>query len=101
MLGHSGVELLDALRPEGSYRKVIEFLSANGSDGAVVLVGHEPDLGKLAGTLVFGAPSALALKKAGACAIQFDGEIRAGAGSLSWFLPPKMLRRFAGRKRHA
>jgi len=64
----------------------------------IALVGHEPDLGKLAGTLLFGAPSAVALKKAGACAIDFEGAIRPGSGRLCWFLTPRMLRRLARRK---
>ena len=64
----------------------------------VALVGHEPDLGKLAGTLVFGAPSALPLKKAGACAIQFEGAARPGAGRMVWLLTPRLLRRQAGKR---
>src|SRR5437762_3410272 len=60
--------------------------------GCHALVGHEPDLGKLAGSLVFGAPRALPLKKAGACAIDFAGPVEAGAGQLAWFMSPKQLR---------
>ena len=88
----------DDLAPGGSLRSLIEALSADEADGAVVLVGHEPDLGKLAGTLIFGAPAHLPLKKAGACGIRFEEGARAGAGQLAWFLPPKVLRRLG---RHA
>jgi phosphohistidine phosphatase len=90
------IEKLDALAPGGSYRTILQRLASAGANDAIVLVGHEPDLGKLAGVLVFGAPaSSLPLKKAGACSIVFDGEVRAGAGRLHWFLTPRVLRRIA------
>jgi phosphohistidine phosphatase len=92
------VESLDALAPGGGYRKILDHLALVPSDETVVLVGHEPSLGKLAGMLLFGAPAALPLKKAGACAIRFEGPPQAGHGELVWFMPPRALRRLAGRK---
>ncbi len=89
--------VLGALAPGQGYRRVIEWLHAQDSEASVVLVGHEPDLGKLAGVLLFGAPAALPFKKAGACQVSFVGEVAAGAGRLKWFLPPKELRRLAKR----
>jgi phosphohistidine phosphatase len=97
-LDDAKVETLDDLRPGGSLRKVIDWIAADPKIATAVLVGHEPDLGKLAGTLLFGAPSALPLKKAGACAIDFEDIIRPGGGRLAWFLTPKMLRRMAKKK---
>ena len=92
------IELLDALAPGGSYRQIMTRLAAAASGGSVVLVGHEPDLGKLAGMLLFGAPArSLPLKKAGACVIDFTGPVEAGAGHLHAFLPPRALRRLAHR----
>lgn len=93
------IETLEALRPGGSYREVVERLRKFAASDSVFLVGHEPDLGKLAGTLVFGAPSSsLPLKKAGACVVHFDGRPEPGHGRLHLFLPPKVLRRIAGKK---
>jgi phosphohistidine phosphatase len=89
----AAVETLDALGPAGSRAGILEFLAAHAAVRSVVLVGHEPDLGELAGALLFGSPSHLPIKKAGACAIAFDAEVRAGAGALHWFLPAKMLAR--------
>ena len=91
-------ETLDALAPGGSFRKTLAALAPLTDAEVVVLVGHEPDLGKLAGVLLFGAPSALPLKKAGACAIECDGEPQPGRGVLRWFAPPRLLRRVAGKK---
>ena len=87
------VQTVDALRPRGSWREILERLQQHrGAGGTLVLVGHEPDLGKLAGTLVFGAPRALPLKKAGACAIDFEGTLEAGKGQIAWLMTPKLLR---------
>lgn len=88
---------LDALAPGGSWRQTVAALAALDPEAHVALVGHEPDLGKLAGILVFGAPASLAIKKAGACAIEFDDGPVPGSGRLRWFLPPRLLRRLAGR----
>jgi phosphohistidine phosphatase len=97
MEGMPEVKTLDALAPGGSYRAILQALAEHGPEEVLVLVGHEPDLGKLAGTLLFGAPTSLPLKKAGACDVEFNGRVEAGAGQLRWFLPPKVLRRI-GRK---
>ncbi len=97
----SGVpcKVLEALRPAGSHRAIVEFLAAlRPADNVVALVGHEPDLGRLAGVLVFGTPMAIALKKAGACAIDFEARVKLGAGSMRWMLTPRLLRRLAGKR---
>jgi phosphohistidine phosphatase SixA len=58
----------------------------------VALVGHEPNLGELAAQLI-GARSPLEFKKGGICRIDFDVLPPKGAGTLRWFLTPKMLRK--------
>lgn len=88
---------LASLAPGGSWRETLQALAHEPADGVVVLVGHEPDLGQLAGVLLFGEPAELALKKAGACSIDAEAP-EAGAGRLRWLLPPSTLRRLA-RKR--
>ena len=91
---------LASLEPGGSWRETLGSLAHAEPGGTVALVGHEPDLGKFAGVLLFGAPAALALKKAGACSIEFDEAPRAGSGRLRWFLPPRALRRFSRSRSH-
>jgi phosphohistidine phosphatase len=95
------VERFDGLAPGHSFRAVLQRLTELGPDEVVALVGHEPDLGKLAGVLLFGAPASLPLKKAGACVISFTDVAASGAGKLEWFLPPKALRRHVRRARKA
>ena len=97
----TGWEPLESLVPGGSWRRTLTALESLPADGVVALVGHEPDLGKLAGVLLFGAPRALPLKKAGACSIDFETKAVAGAGELRWFLPPRVLRHLARRRSEA
>jgi phosphohistidine phosphatase len=99
-LGVVTVETLDALSAGRAPRGVFLALSKLQPDQTVVLVGHEPDLGMLAAVML-GTQTALPLKKAGACAIQFDDGPRPGGGELLWHLPPRLLRRLGGRKKGA
>jgi phosphohistidine phosphatase len=94
-------EILDALAPGGSARAVLARLGELGVGGVVALVGHEPGLGRLAGSLAFGPDVDVPLRKAGACAMDFDGVPQRGAGELRWLLPPKVLRRLGGKRRRA
>ena len=91
-----------ALASGGSQRALLEQLAAAAADaplGTIVLVGHEPDLGRLAGSLLFDSPGALPLKKAGACALSFDGAPQKQRGDLDWFLSPRLLRALGARTR--
>jgi len=93
-----------ALAPGGSTRSLLERLSTTAAgeknDGLVViLVGHEPDLGQVVAELLVGVTGALPLKKAGACAVSFEVVPRRHAGTLEWFVPPRLLRRIARRRK--
>lgn len=60
----------------------------------VLLVGHMPDLGELAGWLAWGRPEAtLTLRTGGLCRLSTPDRPSAGSGDLRWLLPPKLLRR--------
>ncbi len=91
-------EELDPLAPGGGWRETLKRLTHESPESVVAIVGHEPDLGKLAGVLLFGAPTAMPLKKAGACAIDLERPAP-GAGRLRWWLPPRALRALARRRR--
>jgi phosphohistidine phosphatase len=91
-LDSPGPEIERALAPGGSGEELLAALRGVGE--RVVLVGHEPDLGRLlllavAGRAGEGAP----LKKGGAARIDFEGTPRPGAGELHWLLTPRQLRR--------
>ena len=95
------IEEIDALGPDGPASDVLRFLGSRVSDRTLVLVGHEPTLGILAGLLLFGSTTGLPLKKAGACSIRFEEAPREGTGRLGWLLPPKLLRYAAARRQRA
>ena len=97
-------QVVAGLAPGGSMRGLLERLTAlaeEKGDGevVVVLVGHEPDLGILAGDLAFDPPSPVPLKKAGAAAVWFENAPRRRTGALEWLLPPRLLRALAKRKK--
>ena len=101
VLGTGEVEVVSELGAGCALGEMLRFLSARVSDRNLVLVGHEPDLGVLAGYLLFGSPMGLPLKPSGACSIRFDGMAREGTGRLRWFMTPKLLRYASTSRRRA
>ncbi len=99
-LGVTTVDTVDALASGASSRGMLSAVEKFHPERTVILVGHEPDLGMLAAALI-GSACALPLKKAGACSIMFEGPARAGSGSLVWYVPPRVLRKLAGKEVHA
>ncbi len=63
-----------------------------GGSGTIALVGHEPWLGQLASLLLTGGPNRAEVDfpKSGVLGIE-TASIEAGAGSLQFFLRPKLL----------
>lgn len=62
--------------------------------GRLALVGHEPDLGRLATDLIGAPPGSLVLRKAGLAVLEWpDSEPapRPGATRLLWLLAPRLL----------
>ncbi len=87
-----GVTLLPALAPGTPPRAVLVWLRTQPVDATLALVGHEPDLGRLAGWLLSGRPSGFVQFKKGAAAlIQFSGAPAAGKGALAWLLTAAQL----------
>lgn len=80
------------LGPGGSAEDLLASLRGAGEQ--VVLVGHQPDLGRLLLLAVTGrAGDGAPLKKGGVARLDFAGAPRPGAGVLHWLLTPKQLRR--------
>ena len=89
--GKPPIATSDALAPAGAPPAVIQEITKHVRKARVALVGHEPNLGELAGLLI-GARRPLEFKKGGICRIDFDMLPPKGGGMLRWFLTPKMLR---------
>jgi phosphohistidine phosphatase len=85
------VRVLRALEPGHGPAAVIARLAEEAKKGRVALVGHEPDLGDLASHLL-GTKKLVPFKKGGVCRIDVATLPTARAGTLVWFLPPKILR---------
>ena len=86
------ITLLSALTPGESPRTVLAWLRSQPVDATLALVGHEPDLGRLAGWLLSGKPSGFVQFKKGAAALlEFPGAPGAGKGTLVWLLTSAQL----------
>lgn len=93
-----GFDVEPSLAPAGSREALVQRLASVGESATVVLVGHEPDLGRLAGWLLFGTGDAIPMRKAGACALDFEGRVQPGIAMLDWFLSPRTLRDLGKKK---
>ena len=72
---------------------VLAWLAQYPPDSTVVTVGHEPQLGLLAGLLLSGvANSLIVFRKGGVALIGFPGRATAGEGVLEWALTAGQLR---------
>jgi phosphohistidine phosphatase len=92
--GRPTVKLLDALAPGSPSATVMAQLAKAAKRRRIALVGHEPDLGELA-AFVIGARRAMPFKKGGICRIDVAGLTSKAAGTLVWFVTPKILRKLA------
>jgi phosphohistidine phosphatase len=86
------VETVEALAPGGKHGAIVDAITKYGAKHSrIALVGHEPDLGEFASTLL-GARGAIEFKKGAVCAIDVDRAAPGGPGTLRWLLPPRTLR---------
>ncbi len=74
-----------------SARAVFELLRVRAGQ-TVVLVGHEPDLGRFLAAAAGAESARIALKKGGAACIEFAARPLAGRATLRWLVTPRMLR---------
>jgi phosphohistidine phosphatase len=81
------------LAPGRTAARVLAVLRAHDAR-SIVVVGHEPDLGRLLAVCIAGPDVKLSLRfrKGGAACLSFAGAPRVGEATLEWLLPPKALR---------
>ena len=81
------------LAPGRTAARVLAVLRAHDAQ-SIVVVGHEPDLGRLLAVCIAGPDVKLSLRfrKGGAACLAFTGAPRVGEATLEWLLPPKALR---------
>lgn len=94
--GLDEIQTVDLLAPDTPVHEVARWLAASDHQ-VLMIVGHEPQLGRLVTYLVSGLDrSAIELKKGAACLIDFGEQPAAGGGQLRWAIPPSVLRDLAG-----
>jgi phosphohistidine phosphatase len=83
----------EELAQDADPRKVIPLLRKH-SGKLVAVVGHEPGLSELIALCLTGDRNSvsLALRKPGVACLTFKGSPTAAGATLSWFLPPRILR---------
>lgn len=62
------------------------------NDYKVLLVGHQPDLGKLAGYFIGNSKLSLSLKKGSLCKIDVERLTPTPRGELKWYMTPRQLK---------
>ena len=87
------VELVDELSCGASASDIAGIINSREAD-SVMIVGHNPDFEEFVSYFIAGTEDGayVEIKKASLCAIEFDGEARAGRGVLTALIPPKVLR---------
>jgi len=86
----------DALVPMGNADNIIGAINEKYSVDELVLVGHEPCLSVLIGTLIAGnADLAINIKNGGVCCLSSDDLHTERKAVLEWLLTPKILTELA------
>jgi len=86
------LEITDALAPGGAASDVYKVLRKFTPFEEAFLVGHEPDIGRLTGTLLWSGPDLnIPFKKAGIARVDVFDVPPTSPGELKWFLTPKIL----------
>ena len=87
------LECAEELSPSGKRKALYDILRRHAKLESVMLVGHQPSLGEIAGEIAWGsAESYVGLKKGGACCLEVDTLSPTPRGSMVWLLTPAILR---------
>ena len=91
--GWPAPDVIEELRPEVPAARTLEALAAYEGMPGVAMVGHEPAIGEFLSYLLAASETAVRSlwRKGGAALVELP-ELRAGAGMLVWYLPPRALR---------
>ncbi len=94
--GKVPVKTLACLSPGGSREEVYREIQQRERLESLMLVGHQPSLGEIAGEIAWGsAENYIELKKGGACCLLLDKLRPTPSGTLLWLATPSMLRSIA------
>jgi phosphohistidine phosphatase len=87
------IQTTAALEPDHDQAELLALLEANRSSKRIMLVGHEPHLSKSVAYLAgLRSSDAIDFKKGALCRVDME-TIKKGGGTITWLLPPKVLRK--------
>ncbi len=90
------LDICEALAPGGSGDELLRFVSRSAERRLVMVVGHEPDLGRLAARLIGAGRNAnMPFKKGGCCSIELGELPPKPSGRLIWWMTPAMMRKLS------
>jgi phosphohistidine phosphatase len=95
--GKTELKIAPSLAPSGARKELYGHLRELGQSlENVMIVGHQPSLGEIAGEIVWGsAEHYIDLKKGGACVVDLESLHGVPKGTLVSLLPPSVLRQLA------
>jgi len=86
------LEIWNELSPGGDQETLFSHAAQYNNDTAIILVGHEPALSGLIGTIITGGDTAsLILTKGGMAKIRTYSFDRKPSGDLQWLLTPRQM----------
>jgi phosphohistidine phosphatase len=94
------LRIASSLAPGGNRKELFREIARQAKKlGGLMLVGHQPSLGEIAGEIIWETPEHyIELKKGGACAIELESVQPVPRGSLISLLTPSILRQIASGK---
>ena len=94
-LGNAELKISKSLLPSGSHQSLYRELGVQAKKlDSLMLVGHQPSLGEIAGEISSGSQdSFIELEKGGACVIELKSLGESPRGTLLSLLPPSVLRK--------
>lgn len=85
------LQISEALCPGSSVSELFKSIKDLKPSNEVFLVGHEPDIGRLAACLLWAGPELdLPFKKAGVCRLDITSMPPTAPATLKWFITPKI-----------
>ncbi len=89
------IKIVQKLSPGARAEDFMEELAKYKTAKSILIVGHEPDLGKFAASLLGAKSGFIELRKGGLCRIDAGGWPPESSARLVWHLKPKILRHLA------
>ena len=87
------LKLFPELAPGGNRSEIYRELGKHANLENLMLVGHQPSLGEIAGEIAWGTSERyVELKKGGACALDIERIRPVPRGNLVWVITPSILR---------